>query len=119
GEGQVGGGGMRGNRTATPVPGLSVQLWSSNIPMASRRSMSSYLAGQPDAPLAAPVPGALLTLPSRVPAHATQSWSLTMSVTRVGMRTFGAYPLAAQLTGPGPRPAGARTLLPVRPSHPA
>jgi hypothetical protein len=118
-KGKVAVSGIIANPTATPLAVLSVQLWSSNIPMASRRSMSSYLAGRPDAPLAAPVPGALLTLPSRVPAHATQSWSVTMSVTRVGMRTFGAYPLAAQLTGSGTELDVARTFLPFWPRKPA
>src|SRR5215475_8203131 len=118
-KGKIAVSGIIANPADAPLAGLSVRLWSSNIPMASRPSMSSYLAGQPDAPLAAPVPGALLTLPSRVPAHDTQSWSLTMSVTRVGMRTFGAYPLAAQLTGSGTELDVARTFLPFWPRKPA
>src|SRR5215470_8472206 len=41
--------GVVANPTAAPVAGLSVQLWSSSVPVASRQSMRSYLAGQPDA----------------------------------------------------------------------
>jgi hypothetical protein len=111
--------GIIANPAAAPLAGLSVQLWSSSIPMASRQSMGSYLAGQPDAALAAPVPGALLTLPSRVPAHGTHSWSLTMSVAQAGMRRFGAYPLAAQLTRSGTELDVARTFLPFWPGKPA
>src|SRR5215831_10456664 len=54
--------GMVANPTATPLAGLSVQLWSSSLAVSSRQSMSNYLAGQPGAVLDAPVPGALLTL---------------------------------------------------------
>src|SRR5215470_11521126 len=91
--------GIIANPTAAPLAGLSVQLWSSDIPVASRQSMNDFLAGQPDAAVDFPVPGAQLTLSSRVPAHAAQPWSLTMKVTQAGMRTFGVYPLAAQLNG--------------------
>src|SRR5215470_5739669 len=109
--------GIIANPTGAPLAGASVQLWSSRLPMASRPSMNSYLAGQPSAPLVAPVTGAQ---PSRVPAHAARSWSLTLDVAQVGMRAFGVYPLAAQLTsGTGTELDVARTFLPFWPGKPA
>src|SRR6516164_275945 len=68
--------GIVANPTAAPLAGLSVQLWSSNTAMASRQSMSNFLAGKPGAAADFPVPGAQLTLPSWVPAHAAQPWSV-------------------------------------------
>jgi len=112
--------GIVANPTAAPLVGLSVQLWSSNVAVASGPSMNSYLAGQPGAALDWPVPGAQLTLPSRVPAHAAQSWSLTLDVTQVGLHMFGVYPLAAQLTSSaGSELDVARTLLPFWPGKSA
>jgi hypothetical protein len=111
--------GIIANPTATPLTGLSVQLWSSNIPMASRQSMSNFLAGQPSAVVDFPVPGAQLTLSSRVLAHAALPWSLTMKVTQAGMHTFGVYPLAAQLNGPVGELDVARTFLPFWPGKSA
>jgi len=118
-EGKVTVSGMVANPTAAPLQGLSVQLWSSNTPLATRQSMDNYLAGQPGAVLDAPVPGAQLNLPSRVPAHATQAWSLTLDVTHAGMRTFGVYPLVAQLTSAGTELNVARTFLPFWPGKSA
>ena len=111
--------GIIANPTAAPLAGLSVQLWSSNTAMASRQSMNDFLAGQPGAAVDFPVPGAQLTLPSRVPAHAAQPWSLTMKVTQAGMRTFGVYPLAAQLNGATGELDVARTFLPFWPGKSA
>jgi len=111
--------GVVANPTAAPVAGLSVQLWSSSVPVASRQSMRSYLAGQPDAVLDQPAPGAQLTLPSRVPARSAQPWSLTLNVTQVGMRRFGVYPLAAQLLSAGTQLDVARTFLPFWPGKSA
>jgi hypothetical protein len=111
--------GIIANPTAAPLAGLSVQLWSSNTAVASRQSMNNFLAGQPVAAVDFPVPGAQLTLPSRVPAHAAQPWSLTMKVAQAGMRTFGVYPLAAQLNGPVGEVDVARTFLPFWPGKSA
>src|SRR5262252_10064364 len=109
--------GIIANPTGAPLAGASVQLWSSRLPMASRPSMNSYLAGQPSAPLVAPVTGAQ---PSRVPAHAARPWSLTLDVAQVGMTRFGVYPLAAQLTSStGAELDVARTFLPFWPGKSA
>src|SRR6516225_6790523 len=114
--------GIVANPTAAPLAGLSVQLWSSNLPVGTRQAMNTYLAGQPGAVLNAPVPGAPAhPLPSRVPAHAAQSWSLTLDVAQVGMTRFGVYPLAAQLTSisTGSELDVARTFLPFWPGKSA
>src|SRR5215472_16409703 len=111
--------GIVANPTVAPLAGLSVQLWSSNLAVASRKSMNLYLAGQPGAVPDQPVPGALRTLPSRVPARSAQPWSLTLDVAQAGMRTFGVYPLAAQLTGAGAELDVARTFLPFWPGKSA
>src|SRR5215472_7015710 len=111
--------GIVANPTAAPLAGLSVQLWSSNLAVASRKSMNLYLAGQPGAVVDFPVPGAQLTLSSRVPAHGAQPWSLTMNVSQAGMHTFGVYPLAAQLNGPAGELDAARTFLPFWPGKSA
>src|SRR5262252_7273497 len=113
--------GIVANPTAAPLAGLSVQLWSSSLPVGTRQAMNTYLAGQPGAVLDAPVPGAPAhPLPSRVPAHAAQSWSLTLDVAQVGMTRFGVYPLAAQLTrSTGAELDVARTFLPFWPGKSA
>jgi hypothetical protein len=112
--------GIVANPTAAPLAGLSVQLWSSNVPVSTRQAMGNYLAGQPGAAVAFPVPGAQPALLSRVPAHAAQPWSLTLNVTQVGMQKFGVYPLAAQLTNSaGSELDVARTFLPFWPGKPA
>jgi len=56
-----------------------------------------------------------------VPAHAAQSWSLTLDVAQVGMTRFGVYPLAAQLTSisTGSELDVARTFLPFWPGKSA
>jgi hypothetical protein len=112
--------GMVANPTAASLADLSVQLWSSNLPVGTRQAMDNYLAGQAGAVLDAPVPSAQLTLPSRVPAHSAQPWSLTLDVAQVGMTKFGVYPLAAQLTSStGSELDAARTLLPFWPGKSA
>jgi hypothetical protein len=114
--------GIVANPTAAPLLGLSVQLWSSNLPVGTRQAMNTYLAGQPGAVLEAPVPGVPAhPLPSRVPAHAARSWSLTLDVAQVGMTRFGVYPLAAQLTSSstGSELDVARTFLPFWPGKSA
>ena len=74
--------------------------------------MNSYLTAQTASGLDAQVPGAQLTLPGRLPPHGTEPWTLTLDVTQAGMRTFGVYPLAAELTSAGAR-TGRGTHLPA------
>jgi hypothetical protein len=111
--------GIVANPTGTPLQGLSVQLWSSAFPLASRQSMTRYLAAQPGAGLDEQVPGAQGTLPGRVPPHGSEPWRLTLSVAQAGMRMFGVYPLAAQLSSATGAVDVARSFLPFWPGKPA
>lgn len=117
-KGQVTVSGIVANPTSATLQGLMVQLWSSGFPLSSRGAMNGYLTAQTAAGLDTQVPGAQLTLP-RVPPHGTQQWTLTLNVTQAGMRTFGVYPLAAELTSAGAELDVARTFLPFWPGKPA
>jgi hypothetical protein len=111
--------GIVANPTSGSLQGLSVQLWPSAVALSSRGAMNGYLAGQAPSALATQVPGAQVTLPGRVPPHGTAQWTLTLDVTQAGMRTFGVYPLAAQLSSAGTVLDVARTFLPFWPGQPA
>src|SRR5215475_3519881 len=93
--------GIVANPTSQTLQGLTVQLWSSGLALSSRSAMNGYLNAQTSAGLDAQVPGAQLNLPGRVPPHETQTWTLTLKVSQAGMRAFGVYPLAAQLSRAG------------------
>jgi hypothetical protein len=111
--------GFVANPTSGSLQGLSVQLWSSPVPLSSRGAMNGYLTAQGSSALATQVPGPPLPLPGRVPPHEIEQWSLTLDVAQAGMRSFGVYPLAAQLNSAGTVLDVARTLLPFWPGKPA
>ena len=111
--------GIVANPTSAPLQRLSVQLWSSDFPLSSRPVMNGYLTTQGASGLDALVPGALLTLPGRVPPHGTEPWTMTFDVTQAGMRMFGVYPLAAELSSAGAELDVARTFLPFWPGKQA
>ena len=111
--------GIVANPTAATLQGLSVQLWSSDFRLSSRSAMNGYLTAQGASGLDAQVPGAHLTLPGRVPPHGTEPWTMTLDVTQAGMRTFGVYPLAAQLSSAAAELDVARTFLPFWPGKQA
>jgi Family of unknown function (DUF6049) len=102
------------NGTATTVTGLLVQLWSSGIRLPTTAAMDSYLATQGPSGVDSPT-GALLPVAS-VTAHSSQTWSLTLRVSQVGMNEFGVYPLAAELSQAGLPVDTARTFLPFWPA---
>lgn len=103
------------NPAASALAGpLSVQLWSSSTPLTSETAMTRYLATQGGTGVDVQIAGAMVSLPS-VGAHASRTWSVTLPVSQVGMRAFGAYPLAAQLDQNGVQLAAARTFLPLWP----
>jgi len=107
--------GLVANPTGTPLQGLSVQLWSAAVALASRQSMNGYLTAPAGAGLGTPVPGAELPLPGPVPPHGTELWHLTLGVAQAGMRAFGVYPLAAQLSSATATVGVARSFLPFWP----
>ncbi|HET7243521.1 MAG TPA: DUF6049 family protein, partial [Streptosporangiaceae bacterium] len=114
-KGQVIVSGIVANPTSAPLQGPTVQLWSSGFALSSRSAMNGYLNAQSSSGLDAQVPVARLTLPGRVPPHGTQQWTLTLKVSQAGMRTFGVYPLAAQLSSAAAELDVARTFLPFWP----
>lgn len=111
--------GIVANPGSVPLQGLSVQLWSSATPLSSRGVMHSYLTAASSSGLAVPVPGAQLPLHGAVPPHSTEQWTVKLDVAQTGMRTFGVYPLAAQLSGAAGPLDVARTFLPFWPGKPA
>lgn len=106
------------NPGSAPVTGpLAVELWSSGARLPSPQEMNVYLS-TPGTGLDTQVAGAEVSLPAALAGHKTEHWSLTLPVSRVGMRAFGVYPLAAQLVQGGFPLASARTLLPYWPGRP-
>jgi hypothetical protein len=113
--------GIVANPTNSPLRGYSIDLYSSPTPLTSQ-GMASYLT----APEPTNVDEAILNtehnLSTAIPPRSTGQWSMTLAANQVGMRTFGVYPLAVHLIGPGPV-AGtvglpvdyARTFLPFWP----
>ncbi len=104
------------NTTSTAATELTVQLYSSNLRLANRDAMDSYLTAAPGGTgVDSALPKSVQTLGS-VPAHSTQRWSLTLQVSQVGMTSFGVYPLAAQLYQFGTPVDADRTFLPFWPA---
>jgi hypothetical protein len=110
--------GIVANPGGAPLPGLSVQIWSSQTPLASRPEMASYLTEPEPTGLDEAIIGADVNLPSPVPGHGTEQWSVTLSANQIGMTTFGVYPLSAHLTSAGAGIDYARTFLPFWPGKP-
>jgi hypothetical protein len=101
------------NPTSAALTGLSVQLWSSSVPLSDRPAMASYI-GSPDFTTADTAEGRP-TAVFNLAAHASMQWTLTLQPNQVGMHLFGVYPLAAQLSGPVGALARDRTFLPFWP----
>jgi len=106
------------NATGTAAPGLDIRLWSSSVRLASHDAMAGYLSAPPGGVVDSPTPSRVV-LSSAVPAHTTQSWSLTLRAKQVGMTAFGVYPLAAQVSQFGAPVNAARTFLPFWPGKSA
>jgi len=109
------------NPTGSSLRGYSIDLYSSQIPLTSQ-GMASYLTAPEPTTVDEAILGAVHNLSAPVPAHGTGQWSMTLPANQVGMRSFGVYPLAAHLIGPGPVPGilgtpvdYARTFLPFWP----
>lgn len=105
------------NPTSTAWAGLSVQLWSASTPLRDRTAMTTYLTEPPPTNVDYPV-GKARSVGSTVPAHSTRTWSLRLRTRQVGMRDFGVYPLAAELSG-GDVELESRTFLPYWPGKKA
>src|SRR5262245_10573731 len=70
------------NATGTAAPGLDIRLWSSSVRLASHDAMAGYLSAPPGGVVDSPTPSRVV-LSSAVPAHTTQSWSLTLRAKQV------------------------------------
>jgi hypothetical protein len=109
--------GIVANPTNAAMAGLTVQLWSASTPLRNRSAMASYLTEPPPTNVDYPV-GQARSLGGILPARSTRTWSLRLRISQVGMRDFGVYPLAAELSAGGV-PLEARTFLPYWPGKKA
>jgi Family of unknown function (DUF6049) len=106
------------NTSGATVPGMTVQVLSSATPFSSRSELQAFADGLLFA-ADYPVPGAVTDIPSLAP-HATASWSIRLPVRRVGMTSFGVYPLAAEASSAaGAAPVTDNTFLPFWPGRKA
>jgi hypothetical protein len=62
-----------------------------------------------------PIPGRATQPAAQIPPGASSSWSISVPASRLGFRTFGAYPVTAQVSGSGQAPADANSFLPYTP----
>jgi Family of unknown function (DUF6049) len=81
------------NTSSSEVSGMTVQLLSSATPFASRSDLQEFADGLLVADSA--VPGATTSIPTLRP-HQRVAWAIRLPVRRVGMTSFGVYPLAAE-----------------------
>jgi len=114
------------NPTGAQLRGYSIQLYSSPVSL-THQGMASYLTAPESTTLDEAIIGAVHNLTAPVPAHSTGPWSMTLRANQLpanqaGPHSFGVYPLAAHLIGPGTVPGTlgtpvdyARTLLPFWP----
>jgi Family of unknown function (DUF6049) len=101
------------NQSRNALSGVSIQLRSGAATLSSRDALANYASGTlaADTPVGTPV---LVT--GDLPSGATAQWRVSLSVSTVGMSTFGVYPLAAQAVDAVGLPVGtARTFLPFWP----
>jgi Family of unknown function (DUF6049) len=81
------------NTSAAPISGMTIQLLSSAIPFSSRSDLQGFADGLLLADY--PIVGAAASI-ATLPSHRTAAWSIRLPVSRVGMTSFGVYPLAAE-----------------------
>jgi Family of unknown function (DUF6049) len=111
------------NPGSSPLRNMSVQLWSSSVPLTGSE-MDSYLTAAEPTGVDQQIAGAQRALPAQVAAHGTEGWTMTLAANQVGIHTFGVYPLAAHLVSTAPGSTGApvdyaRTFLPYWPGKAA
>ncbi len=107
------------NTSAAAISGISIRLRSSSSSFESRDALQEYASGfelQADGY----VPGATTRRPISLAVGATRPWSVALPARRVGMTSFGVYPLAAEADSASdtPLPGGtSRTFLPFWPGR--
>jgi hypothetical protein len=104
------------NPTAAAASGLWLQLWSSSTPLASRFTMNTYLITR--GPTALDQPEGTRGQVFSLAPHTFRRFTLRLRPDQAGIRLFGVYPLAAQLSGPAGPLARDRTFLPFWPGKP-
>jgi hypothetical protein len=83
------------NTSSAVISGISVRLRSSSTAFESRDALQEYANGnEPQAD--GYVPGATTRKPIELAAGGTEPWSVALRVNKVGMTSFGVYPLAAE-----------------------
>jgi hypothetical protein len=105
------------NATADAVSGLSIRLRSSGSHLTSRGDLTNYAAG--NLPVDSPVAGAVAQLPGTLAPGATAKWTVPISAHEIGTRSFGVYPLAAEVDASGAALDTDRSFLPFWPGKSA
>ncbi len=105
------------NNLRTALQGLNVQLWSSGSQFTERGQFDSFESGSYQ--LDGRVPGAMVRLPATIGAGTTVGWRASFRPGRVGIRSFGVYPLAAAVWDANSQLAVERTFLPYWPGRDA
>jgi hypothetical protein len=113
------------NPGGSPLRGALIQLWSFPNPLTSSE-MAKYLTAPEPTGVDEAIIGTQHTLPTAVPPHGAEQWTMTLAAKQVGMPTFGVYPLAVHLLSSsgvpgiaGPPLDYARTFLPYWPGKSA
>jgi hypothetical protein len=95
------------NPGGSPLRNASFQLFSTLAPL-SVQQMASYLAAQQPTTQqlttgsVQQIVNTLHNLPTPVPPHGSEPWSMTLTAHELGMTTFGAYPVTVQLNVTNP-----------------
>lgn len=104
------------NGTRAAVQGADVQLWSSGTPLNARWQLDAFAAGT--YPVDSYVPGTTTALSASIGSGQTATWRASFQVDRVGIRSFGVYPLAAAaFDSTGAQLTAEHTFLPFWPRH--
>jgi Family of unknown function (DUF6049) len=104
------------SRSPVPLSGLSVALCSSSQALTNRAELALYKSES--YLVSTPACGHSWTAPGRLRPRRTMTWSATLSVSQVGMTSFGVYPLSAQTdTAAGVAIGTVQTFLPFVPAR--
>ena len=105
------------NPTRTAMSGLSIQIRSSSIRLASRNALSEYAAGNLAADV--PVAGAVDQLAGTLAPGQVRHWSVRIPASSLALTSFGVYPLAAEADAGGATLSTDHTFLPFWPGSKA
>jgi hypothetical protein len=84
------------NNTGSPIPGITVELYTSSFPFQDRSGMESYADGNSSSGYLASIPvGTAYRLPRELHTGVTMHWTASFQATNADYGGFGVYPLAA------------------------